>query len=257
MHHNRGDDTFTAWVIAEDRLCAIDAYTAVCYEEKVETWEGNTNFKIANAAVFVGDDYYYGRDYPQYWVSGVPTGNPVFHSNDFICHIDWRKKYGGRYIGSALVMDFASLLENDEHHPQAADSLVVDSDGVAGNYIVGLGKFNVLYVFSINNETNVLDKYAAIVIDDDDVKWNWHEPSTLNPQRTAPRTRILQEYCRGSSSIPTRATGCSSLGCLSSYLHIVGTLMETTIPDMSTINMCYAGTKKELRRTLRGAQKAQ
>lgn len=66
MHHNRGDDTFTAWVIAEDRLCAIDAYTAVCYEEKVETWEGNTNFKIANAAVFVGDDYYYGRDYPQY-----------------------------------------------------------------------------------------------------------------------------------------------------------------------------------------------
>jgi hypothetical protein len=155
-------------------LCAIagsDNEEPKCFDTKLKTFVTKANKKtketrplVANAAAIIDNNYYYGRDQPDYWVENINTSNPIFHEVKFVVNVNWKPEIPGK----SIMMDFTFIPRNTSLSLSNEEARYLDPDDESAAYIVSLGKYNVLYLVQINS-AGYPGKYAAIKIDDSDI----------------------------------------------------------------------------------------
>jgi len=166
MYHDPEDATSSvAFGAIGKQLCSFNEDQYSCFETPLASMSDDAT---ANAGTIIGTNYYYGENFPEYWVSGINTETPIFHTEQFHPRSTNKK---------LALMDFTGVIEKGT----AADTIVNDADGKGGTYLFSLSKRNVLYVFELE-EDGSYGRYAGIPIKRKNILWG---ESDTKPSRNA------------------------------------------------------------------------
>ena len=145
-----GDKYYVAGSVRDDededsKLCFFDSEGRVCYDEALEEVK-------ANAGCILGDNFYYAKDLGEgersvYWVEGIGSSEPVFHSKDdaeFVVDENLFEK---------SVLDFVGISETVNEF--------IDDGEEERSYLVGLGQGFEVVVIRLEDD-GTPESYAVL-----------------------------------------------------------------------------------------------
>ena len=145
-----GDKYYVAGSVKNDededsKLCFFDSEGKVCYDEAL-------NEVKANAGCILNDNFYYAKDLGEgersvYWVEGIGSSEPVFHSKDDAAFVVDENLY------VKSVLDFVGISETVNEF--------IDDGEEERSYLVGLGQGFEVVVIRLEDD-GTPESYAVL-----------------------------------------------------------------------------------------------